>query len=409
MRDYLIQPEGGRRRFFRLFFAALAPLWCVWPVSAWAQKGKAADAASVEKLKEDLAATSAEVARLQGELASLQKKLAEATEALTQGEEAAKSAQEELLTRISELESALSEARGEESALKKAWERAQRLSLAVEGKGLYRRHCAPCHGEDGAGQGPAAQFLDQAPRSFTRGTYKFRSTPSGSLPTADDLARTIKVGVPGTAMPGWERDLSEKDIARLVAVLQSFSERFEAEPEEWEAPISIPEPPKDMRSLVKEGRVLYLTLGCDQCHGSEGRGDGPSRALEDEEGRPLLAADFTRGVYKSGASAKDLYRSIATGLDGTPMPAYYEAFALSRADFEMVAGRLSAEDAALAREYAASQPEAAPGPDDPLLERRRWALVAYLQSLARPKGFLKRLFGDPLRRYDLPPKNVDRE
>ena len=51
---------------------------------------------------------------------------------------------------------------------------------------LFNRHCAACHGPKGDGQGPAAYLLSPKPRDFTSGTYKFRSTPSGSPPTDGD-------------------------------------------------------------------------------------------------------------------------------------------------------------------------------------------------------------------------------
>ena len=39
------------------------------------------------------------------------------------------------------------------------------------------------------------------PRDFTKGIFKFRTTPLGSLPTEADLMRTIRTGVSGTMMP----------------------------------------------------------------------------------------------------------------------------------------------------------------------------------------------------------------
>ncbi len=71
------------------------------------------------------------------------------------------------------------------------------------GKFIYERSCAICHGPRGAGDGLAAAQLDPAPRDFTRGLFKFRSTPSGTMPTLEDLARTVTHGVTGTAMNQW--------------------------------------------------------------------------------------------------------------------------------------------------------------------------------------------------------------
>ena len=71
------------------------------------------------------------------------------------------------------------------------------------GKQVYTRKCAQCHGDDGQGTGPAANEVFPRPRDFTRGIYKIRSTPSGTVPTDDDLFRSITNGLPGTSMPGW--------------------------------------------------------------------------------------------------------------------------------------------------------------------------------------------------------------
>ena len=69
------------------------------------------------------------------------------------------------------------------------------------GKQLYSQSCIGCHGEKGDGNGPASTFLNPKPRDFTKGLFKLSSAPLGSLPTDQDLMRTISQGVNGTAMP----------------------------------------------------------------------------------------------------------------------------------------------------------------------------------------------------------------
>ena len=51
--------------------------------------------------------------------------------------------------------------------------------------------CAGCHGDTGAGDGPAAAYMLPRPRNFTGAIYKIRSTASGQLPTDGDLMRAI--------------------------------------------------------------------------------------------------------------------------------------------------------------------------------------------------------------------------
>jgi mono/diheme cytochrome c family protein len=63
---------------------------------------------------------------------------------------------------------------------------------------------------------------------------------------------------------------------------------------------------------------------CATCHGTSGKGDGPAAAsLIDLWQHPVKPADFTQPHRKSGPRPQDLYRTIALGLDGTPMTAYH--------------------------------------------------------------------------------------
>ena len=48
--------------------------------------------------------------------------------------------------------------------------------------GLFRRHCAGCHGISGDGAGPAAAVLDPYPRDFRNGVFKYTSTAGGAKP-----------------------------------------------------------------------------------------------------------------------------------------------------------------------------------------------------------------------------------
>src|SRR3989338_11069433 len=44
------------------------------------------------------------------------------------------------------------------------------------GKKVYEKKCAWCHGWTGAGDGPAADFLNPRPRDFTSGIYKYKTS-----------------------------------------------------------------------------------------------------------------------------------------------------------------------------------------------------------------------------------------
>ncbi|MGH7423018.1 MAG: c-type cytochrome [Candidatus Methylomirabilales bacterium] len=182
------------------------------------------------------------------------------------------------------------------------------------GKRVYEEHCGVCHGLLGDGQGMAAHMFQTPARDFREGKYKFRSTPSGSLPLDSDLVRSVKSGVRGTAMVPQDH-LSDEEIGAVVQYIKSFAERFSLE--KPEAPVPIPAPPPKTSTLVASGRAIYKKAGCPECHGEGGEGDGPS--APDLRIKP---ADLTQRPLKGGATPQDLYRTLMTGLDGTPMPSY---------------------------------------------------------------------------------------
>jgi len=195
--------------------------------------------------------------------------------------------------------------------------------LLALGRQVYQSRCIGCHGPKGDGNGPAATFLSPKPRDFTVGVFKFRTTPSGSLPTDGDLYRTITRGVRWTAMPTWH-ELSDKERMAVAGYIKTFSSRFKEETPE--PPLLIGDPPKATPELVARGKDLYVKAKCFQCHGPGGKGDGPSAdEMKDLAGFPIRPADFTRGQFKGGSSVRDIFRTMSLGLDGTPMPSFADS------------------------------------------------------------------------------------
>jgi len=198
---------------------------------------------------------------------------------------------------------------------------------AKAGRTPYLRECGRCHGERGDGAGPQARALDPSPRDFTQRPFKFRTTPAGQPPTTADVLRTIEQGVPGTAMLSFAF-LPEEERKQIAARVLEFA-RLLDEPEPQ--PLADPGAPPSTPDAIARGRQVYADAGCASCHGADGKGDGDSAPdLKDAAGRPIKPADFTAGVYRGGSDARDLYHRIATGVDGTPMPAYGDV--LSPAD-----------------------------------------------------------------------------
>jgi high-affinity iron transporter len=88
---------------------------------------------------------------------------------------------------------------------------AQRL----EGEGLYARACVACHGPSGAADGPAAPSLTRLPPDI--GTFAWQAERSDAA-----LAKIIRDGIPGTAMPATE-DIDARKLAGLVAHLRTVA------------------------------------------------------------------------------------------------------------------------------------------------------------------------------------------
>jgi mono/diheme cytochrome c family protein len=207
--------------------------------------------------------------------------------------------------------------------------RINNLTLYFRGQRTFERMCEQCHGRTGRGNGPWAETMTIKPRNLRSGTFKFRTTPYGKLPTDSDLRRTIRAGISGTAMPTFAK-MSANELDGIITYVQSLSRRWQDEAN-YALPISQPAPPDGLkdRDAIKDhiakGRVLFGKT-CASCHGTEGKGNGPaSKGLIDVWKNPIIPADLTRAHYKSGNTSKDLYRTISTGLDGTPMIGFHPA------------------------------------------------------------------------------------
>jgi mono/diheme cytochrome c family protein len=192
---------------------------------------------------------------------------------------------------------------------------------AQSGKELYRRFCVGCHGEEGNGEGNNAEWLDPRPRDFTTALFRWRSTPTGTLPTDQDLYNTVTRGIVGTLMPTW-RPLTPQQRVDLVAYIKTFSPKWKTQ--KAGTPITVPAEPAETIESVLHGRELFDKNQCWKCHGPEGRGDGPSApTLTDDKGLPIHPYNFHDGTrFRCGETNQDLYKIFMTGLDGTPMPSF---------------------------------------------------------------------------------------
>jgi len=192
---------------------------------------------------------------------------------------------------------------------------------AGAGKHLYYRYCWGCHGFRGDGNGENAPYLNILPRNFVAATFKCRSTPTGTLPTDEDLFNSLKRGLVNSNMPSWIT-LTDQQRADLVAFIKTFSPRWKNE-KSGTPYVVPPEPPLTVAS-IKHGQELFQKLECWKCHGPEGRGDGPSAStLTDSNDQPIRPYNFAAGSrFKCGTSNADVWKIFMTGVDGTPMPSF---------------------------------------------------------------------------------------
>jgi mono/diheme cytochrome c family protein len=168
---------------------------------------------------------------------------------------------------------------------------------------LYHNYCSVCHGDQGDGQSRARGSMKPPPRDFT--------TPQSAQElTRERMIAAVKTGVPGTAMVGWQSQLSEDQIAKVVDYVRNTYMAA------------------SVATDGSKGRQIYARV-CSVCHGD--RGTGSMWASANLRPAPR---DFSAPQAKAELSRDRMIAAVAAGRPGTAMNGYGNR--LSKEDMEAV-------------------------------------------------------------------------
>jgi len=189
----------------------------------------------------------------------------------------------------------------------------------VEGRNIYLTYgCVGCHGVSGGG-GMGKPILDDE--------WIFGSDDA-------TLFKLIRGDIPKQTMPNVIGKALTDDQVRKVISYVRFIYQGDKSKITWAPPPEVPEEmlkaPVSTGDPVAAGKILF-TSACVQCHGPEGKGDGPAAVSLDPKPRNLT--DATR---MAGVSDRFKYELISRGGIAVGKSPQMPAFPLNRDDINNI-------------------------------------------------------------------------
>lgn len=105
---------------------------------------------------------------------------------------------------------------------------------SLKGSDLFRAYCAPCHGDDGKGDGPVAAALNTKPTDLTtiasRNGGVFPAERVGKIVAGDNLvlahgSREMPIWGPIFHQVEWDRDLGNVRLQNVVKYVESIQRK----------------------------------------------------------------------------------------------------------------------------------------------------------------------------------------
>jgi mono/diheme cytochrome c family protein/cbb3-type cytochrome oxidase subunit 3 len=197
----------------------------------------------------------------------------------------------------------------------------------ANGAGIYAEKCAPCHGPRGLGDGPQGAQLPNPVPAIGQPEFSRQAKPSD-----------------------WYAMVTNGNLERYMPPFASLSEG-----QRWDV-IAYVLSMGMSETELEQGSLLYAE-NCAECHGPQGKGDGPAAAS-----LSAMPARFTDQSWMAQRSGGELFAAVRDGLGGD-MPAYGES--LSEVEIWNVVGYLRSLSFVGGAQVAAEQATAVstPGPE----------------------------------------------